>query len=264
MSPLSSHEQELQRAYNDFYAARISTDLLARLYQEALGDAFPAEVAAFGACDWDLLGTLAARLRLRPGQTLADIGCGTGGIGLWLARALAVELVGLDISSIAVQYAQQRRTKFVPAERARFQVGTVRATGLPDRSMDGVVLVDVPGREDDWKAALVEIHRVLAPGGRAVLTRSMPHSAATGTKWREQAEAYEFEIDHVDNRPEEPEIWRMLYRLWIERENDLRRELGDDETESMLQEANRVLPLLDSYRALVITLRRPAESAPLR
>lgn len=58
------------------------------------GVAYPAEVAANSSCDWPLLGALTGRLQLRSGQVLADVGCGTGGIGLWPARALKVQRVG--------------------------------------------------------------------------------------------------------------------------------------------------------------------------
>jgi ubiquinone/menaquinone biosynthesis C-methylase UbiE len=259
MTALSPREQELQSAYNAFYAVRTTSDLPARLYDEALGDAYPAEVATSGSCDWNLLGTLVSRLRLRPGQVLADLGCGTGGVGLWLARALAVELIGVDLSSTAVDIAQARRSHFVPPGGARFQVGTVRATGLPDRCAEGVVFVDVPGGAGDWPAALAEIHRVLVPGGRAVLTRSVRRGSRS--EWKQQAEAAGFEIEHVDQRPEEPEIWRSLYHLWLAREADLRRELGDAQTDTLVHEASHVLPLLDAHRAIVATLRRPRPSA---
>ncbi|MEV5521972.1 hypothetical protein AB0N43_16085 [Streptomyces pseudogriseolus] len=62
-----------------------------------MGEDYPVEVAASSSCDWPLLGLLTARLRLRPGQLLVDAGCGAGGIGLWLARALAVRLTAFDL-----------------------------------------------------------------------------------------------------------------------------------------------------------------------
>ncbi|MFF7763002.1 MULTISPECIES: class I SAM-dependent methyltransferase [Streptomyces] len=37
-----------------------------------------------------------------------DAGCGTGGVGLWLTRALSVHLAGLDLSAAAVQHATAR------------------------------------------------------------------------------------------------------------------------------------------------------------
>ncbi|MFB7504167.1 MULTISPECIES: class I SAM-dependent methyltransferase [Streptomyces] len=143
---------------------------------------------------------------------------------LWLARALAADLVGVDLSSTAVELAEARRSRFVPPRRARFQVGTIQATGLPDRCAHGLVCVDVVTGTADWTSVLAEMRRVLAPGARAVLTRTVRRDS--GEAWRAQVERAGLEIEHVDERPEEPQVWRNLYRLWITHEADLRRELG--------------------------------------
>ncbi|MFB7600740.1 class I SAM-dependent methyltransferase [Streptomyces sp. NPDC056160] len=254
MSTLSTHELALQAEFDAFYAARASSDLVHQLTAEALGDAYPAEVEASSSCDWTVLGTMVRRLRLRPGQLLADIGCGTGGVGLWLARALAADLVGVDLSATAVELARDRRARFVPSHRARFQVGTVRATGLPDRSAHGLVCVDVVSGWAGWTAALEEMHRILTPGGHAVLTRTVRRGS--GTAWRRQAEEAGFEVAHVDERPDEPQVWRSLYRLWLTRETELRRALGDAQAGAMLSEATHALPRLHEHHALLVTLRR--------
>ncbi|WP_267245672.1 class I SAM-dependent methyltransferase [Streptomyces sp. PR69] len=253
MTQLSAAEQELQRLFDAFHAARASSDLAFRLYAEALGDAHAEEVAASSSCDWTLLGTLVSRLRLRPGQLLVDIGCGTGGVGLWLARALAVRLIGIDIAPTAVDLASVRRSQFVPPERARFHVGTVEATGLADQEAHGAVCVDAMSNAPDRATALGEVHRILVPGGRAVVTRAVRGNP--GQAWH-QAEAAGLEIEHIDDRPEEPAMWRRLYALWIRHEADLRRQLGEDQAQNMLREAHRMLPRLDGRRALAVTLRR--------
>lgn len=139
-------------------------------------------------------------------------------------------------------------------------MGTIRDTGLPDGAVDAVVFIDVPSHAADWATALGEIYRVLAPGGRAVLARNVRKDSDAA--WKEPVEAAGLAIEHIDERPDEPEIWRSLYRLWTARETDLRRELGDDQTDSMLTEANHVLPILDAHSALVATLRRPTHRFP--
>ncbi|MFE2965813.1 class I SAM-dependent methyltransferase [Streptomyces sp. NPDC059340] len=254
MSTLSAPEQDLQAHFNAFHAARASSDLVSRLYAEAMGDAYPAEVTASSSCDWALLGTMVTRLRLRPGQVLADIGCGTGGVGLWLARALAVQLAGVDISSTAVELATPRRSHFLAPDRAVFRVGTVEETGLPDGHVHGAVCVDAMGNAVDRSAALRELHRVLHPGGRAVITRAVRRDSPPA--WKEQATDAGFEVEHIDERPGEPAMWRRLYELWIAHEADLRRHLGDVQAQNMLHEATRTLPRLDNRHAFMMTLRR--------
>ncbi|WP_330301700.1 MULTISPECIES: class I SAM-dependent methyltransferase [unclassified Streptomyces] len=174
MTAFTDREREQAAHYDEFHAARAASPLVSRLYAQAMGDAYPAEVAPNSSCDWTLLGAMVARLQLRPGQVLADIGCGTGGVGLWLARALNVQLVGIDISTTAVRLATERQGNFVPVDRARFNVGSLEATGLPDGHVHGLVCVDALFNASDRVAALTEFHRVLAAGGRAVMTRVLP------------------------------------------------------------------------------------------
>ncbi|MGW8989070.1 SAM-dependent methyltransferase [Streptomyces zhihengii] len=145
--------------YDAFHVARIRIDLVARLYAEAMGEDYPVEVAASSSCDWPLLGLLAARVRMRPGQLLVDAGCGAGGIGLWLARALAVRLDGFYLFPVAIGQATGRRAHFLgpAADRAVFRVAELESTSLPDGGAHGIVCVDAFGRAADREAALREL-----------------------------------------------------------------------------------------------------------
>lgn len=243
--------------YDSFHAARSRTDLVNRLYAEAMGEDYPAEVGASSSCDWPLLGMLTARLRMEPGQLLVDAGCGAGGVGLWLARALAVRVHGFDISSVAVGQATARRARFLGADttgRAVFRVAELERTDLPDGCAHGIVCVDALGRATDRGQALAELGRVLVPGGRLVVTRALRRSAEPA--WRDQVEAAGLVQEHVDERPGEPAIWERLYRLWIAHADQLQRELGEAPAERMLAEAQQVLPTLAGRRAVLLTLRR--------
>lgn len=243
--------------YDAFHTARARSTLVGRLYAEAMGEDYPAEVAASSSCDWPLLGLMTARLRLRPGELLVDAACGAGGVGLWLARALAVHLDGFDLSSVAIAQATARRDHFLGgADRAVFRVAELQNTGLPDACAHGIVCVDALGRAADRGAAMRELGRVLAPGGRLVVTRALRRGAQPA--WHEHVAAAGLVQDYVDERPGEPAMWARLYRLWTAHADQLRRELGEAPAEAMLREAQQVLPTLPGRRAVVLTLRRPA------
>jgi cyclopropane-fatty-acyl-phospholipid synthase len=51
---------------------------------------------------------IAAKLLLRPGQRVLDIGCGWGGLAIYLAQVVEVEVTGLTLSAEQHAYAQRR------------------------------------------------------------------------------------------------------------------------------------------------------------
>jgi len=65
----------------------------------------------------DKLDYLCRKLRLEPGQTLLDIGCGWGALAIWAAKHYGVQVHGITLSKEQQQLAQER----------------VRAAGLGDQ-----------------------------------------------------------------------------------------------------------------------------------
>ncbi|MGW0491147.1 SAM-dependent methyltransferase [Streptomyces olivaceus] len=245
--------------YDAFHTARARTDLVTRLYAAAMGEDYPAEVAASSSCDWPLLGLMAARLRMRPDELLVDAGCGTGGVGLWLARALSLRLTSFDLSPVAVAQASSRAADFGLGERrAAFRTAELEDTGLPGAVAQGIVCVDAFSRATDRTTALRELARLLAPGGRLVMTRAVRRD--TTPAWEGQARTAGLTVEFVDERPAEPALWHRLYREWIAHAEELRSELGTEQAHRMLREAQRVLPTLPGRRAVLLTLRRPAHT----
>ncbi|MEU9983558.1 hypothetical protein [Streptomyces sp. NPDC050856] len=64
----SASAQERSAQYDAFHAARARSNLVASLYAQAMGEDYPAEVAASSSCDWPLLGLMSAprHLHHRP------------------------------------------------------------------------------------------------------------------------------------------------------------------------------------------------------
>jgi ubiquinone/menaquinone biosynthesis C-methylase UbiE len=229
-------------AAEDYDAAHAAVDgsvLMRRLWSEAMGDQYPAEVEPFSSCTWRLLGQLVAALRLPPGGRLVDLGCGRGGPGLWLARALSADLVGIDFSPVAVELAARRASGFVGPGRAEFRRAAFDRTGLPDASVDAVVSVDALPFAADRVAALGEVRRILVPGRRVAATVRV--SPGGRGDWPAMAGSVGLAVeDSLVNREHE-EFWRRLHTSWLAHEPQLRAELGDRAAGNLIAEARRGL-----------------------
>jgi len=77
---------------------------------------------------------LAAKLLLKPGQKVLDIGSGWGGLGLYLARLAEVDVTGVTLSVEQQKMAQERAAAAGLGEHVRFHLRDYRAeTGKYDR-----------------------------------------------------------------------------------------------------------------------------------
>ena len=74
---------------------------------------------------------LAAKLLLRPGQKVLDIGCGWGGLGLYLAEMGGGDVTGVTLSEEQFGIANARAEERALADRARFLLKDYRALEGP-------------------------------------------------------------------------------------------------------------------------------------
>jgi SAM-dependent methyltransferase len=241
--------------YDAAHEAVYGSALMRRLWAEAMGDQYPAEVEPFSSCTWWVLGQLVAALRLPAGGLLVDLGCGCGGPGLWLARALSARLVGIDFSPVAVRLATQRAPAFVAAGRAEFRRATFDRTGLSDASVAGAISIDALPFAPDRPAALREARRVLAPGARlAVTVRTRPGGPGD---WPALAAAADLRVEASVEHREHDDLWRRLHGSWLSHEQEMRTELGDRAAANLLLEARTALARTEQLPpAELLILRR--------
>ena len=113
-----------------------------------------------------------ARLVLRPGETLLDVGCGTGALLREAVREVpGLRALGLDLSAAMLRMARAARSPGSPEAPPALLVAA-DAAGLPlhAESADAVVSVSSFHYWPDPDSALAEIVRVLRPAGRLVIT----------------------------------------------------------------------------------------------
>ena len=77
---------------------------------------------------------IAAKLDLKPGQKVLDIGCGWGGTTLYLNRVADVDVLGITLSEEQLKVARQRAAEAGVSDRVKFELIDYRAlTGRYDR-----------------------------------------------------------------------------------------------------------------------------------
>lgn len=104
-------------------------------------------------------------LGIKEGQTVLDFGCGPGSYAIPAARMVGEKgrVYALDIHPLAVKTVEKKAKKEGP-----INITTILSdgdTGLPDESVDVVLLYDTIHMVNDKDALLEELHRAMKPNG---------------------------------------------------------------------------------------------------
>jgi len=113
--------------------------------------------------------------QLQPGETVLDVGCGTGVVDRWLGRRTAEQnrILGVDINRYLLQEAVALARKEGLEGAVDFREGSAEALPFPDDSFDVTLSMTVI-EEVDAQRMLAEMVRVTKPEGRvAVIARAM-------------------------------------------------------------------------------------------
>jgi tocopherol O-methyltransferase len=100
---------------------------------------------------------------------IIDIGCGIGGSSLYLAEKLHGEVVGITLSPVQANRAEERAATAGLSNRAIFKVANALAIPYPDDTFDLVWTLESGEHMPDKDKFLQECYRVLKPGGRMIL-----------------------------------------------------------------------------------------------
>ena len=151
---------------------------------------------------------IAAKLFVEPGQSVLDIGCGWGGLGLYLARTAGANVTGVTLSQEQLAVANQRAAEAGLSNHARFELQDYRRVrGKFDRIVsvgmfehvgvnyfkrffekiaaslndDGIALLHTIGRTDGPGATSPWVVKYIFPGGYIPgLSEIVPHIERAG------------------------------------------------------------------------------------
>jgi demethylmenaquinone methyltransferase / 2-methoxy-6-polyprenyl-1,4-benzoquinol methylase len=158
--------------------------------------------------------------RLAPGEVAVDVACGTGALTRELeATAPGALVVGMDFSQEMLKRAR-------PTQPSRYVAADALQLPLPDASVDVVTVAFGLRNLPEPGQGLLELRRVLRPGGRLVvcefsqpvvpvfrevyrryLTRLMPVAARRLTS---DPEAYQYLARSIGAWPDQPGLARWL------------------------------------------------------
>lgn len=246
----------LAQYFDGWYAGMAVSPVKDEIQQRHLG--LPPHLQSTSLLSWEGIDEVTQALRLSQGTTLLDLACGRGGYGLEVAARTGARLVGVDFSAEAVRQAREQARRLGRA--ADFRVADLAATGLDIGEANAVLCVDAIQFAPQPDTAYRELRRVLAPGGRVVLTcwePLDPDDDRVPAQLRQVSlgaslEAVGFRHIEVTERPN----WRAAERSMWEEAAAL--DPGDDPAlKSFHDEGLRSLATFSLFRRVMATATAP-------
>ena len=121
---------------NDFYALMLDDE-----HWQYSCAYWPKDDMTLGEAQTAKLAHIAAKLALKPGQKVLDIGCGWGGMAIYLARNFDVEVTGITLSEEQLALARTRAKEAGVADRVRFNLVDYRNLAEAGVRFDRIVSV---------------------------------------------------------------------------------------------------------------------------
>lgn len=134
----------------------------------AAADSFDEPALSF----WDLIGRRTVdRLRLKPGDRVLDVACGSGASAIPAARRVGGSgaVLGMDLAERMLELARGKARR-LGLTNVEFQVGDMERSGLAGESFDAVVCVFGIFFVPDMARAVRELWRMVRKDGQLAIT----------------------------------------------------------------------------------------------
>jgi len=125
--------------------------------------------------DWGL-----SHITVHPNDTILDAGCGGGlTINKLATIAAAGKVYGIDFSSESVAASKRTNAAFIPEGRVEIHEASVTQLPFQDNLFDLITAVETHFWWPDPLAGVVELRRVLKPGGSLLIIAEIYRGSAS-------------------------------------------------------------------------------------
>lgn len=144
--------------YDEFYVAAAKS----RAYSEYCKELFGYDFTQQGFCGIAQIESMLEILRIVPGESVLDIGCGSGKMLEYICDKTGATGYGFDISHKAIEQALERTI----GNALRFEQGDINTKQYAQGSFDAVLAVDTAYFTEDLESTFKRIYGWLKDGGR--------------------------------------------------------------------------------------------------
>ncbi|KAL6010125.1 Phosphoethanolamine N-methyltransferase [Asimina triloba] len=138
-----------------------------------------------------------AKLDLKPGQKVLDVGCGIGGGDFYMAENFDVEVVGIDLSinmvSLALERAIGRKCS------VEFEVADCTKKTYPDSTFDVIYSRDTILHIHDKPALFRTFYKWLKPGGTVLISDYCKRSGPLTAEFEEYIKQRGYDLHDVEH-----------------------------------------------------------------
>ncbi len=225
--------------YRRFYPAAYASATHSRLCKRVFGK----DLCQEGMVDMTALEDLLARLDLKSGDRLLDLGCGAGIIAEYISDQTGARVTGLDYAAPAIAVANERTAK--KRTRLTFVTGDMNALDLPEQSFDAAISLDTLYWVADLADTLSQVVRTIKPGGQIGIFMLQGRGEddppeileADNTKLAQALSKLNLTYDAYDYTAQNAEFWQRIWKAATDLRDDFEAEGNGFIAASLIREA---------------------------
>lgn len=136
-----------------------------------------------------------AKLDLKPGQKVLDVGCGIGGADFYMAEKFNVEVVGIDLSINMISLALERAIGLKCS--VEFEVADCTKKTYPDHTFDIIYSRDTILHIQDKPSLFRSFYKWLKPEGKLFITDYCRNAGTLSPQFAEYIEQRGYDLHDV-------------------------------------------------------------------